>query len=139
MSVAFDLDQSESAPRRVQRPVRTSPHEQPLATVTTLHPPGARSNSVPLRLTRRGVAVVAGAVAVLAVALVGVAWLSAPPDRPASAPTPDTVVVRTGDTLWRIAGQIAPNRDPLAEIDQLRRVNHLHGTTLYPGQVLRTH
>lgn len=135
MSVAFDLDPGSEAPR----PTRTCPRERPLATVTTLHPPSARSSAAPLRLTRRGTGVVIAAVATLAAALVGLAWLSAPAARPASGPMPDTVVVRAGDSLWRIAGRIAPDRDPLAEVDQLRRVNHLRGSSLYPGQVLRTH
>jgi LysM repeat protein len=47
-------------------------------------------------------------------------------------------VVQPGDTLWRLAGRVAPDRDPLAEIDELRRLNHLDGPVLRPGQVLRT-
>ncbi len=52
---------------------------------------------------------------------------------------PDTVTVQSGDTLWSIAGRIAPQRDASAEVADLQRLNHLSGVALVPGQVLRTH
>jgi nucleoid-associated protein YgaU len=110
-----------------------------LATVTALHRPPEQAVAPQLRLTRRGVHVVAAAVAVLAVALVALARVSAPSaDRGTSTVLPATVTVRAGDTLWSIAGRIAPEGDPTAEIAQLQRLNHLHGVALVPGQVLRT-
>jgi Tfp pilus assembly protein FimV len=145
MSVAFDLDPhmspqgSAPAPARAPVGVPTGPDRPRLATVTTLHRPSPGSVAPPVRLTRRGVHAAVLAVAALALGVVALAWLSAPAAPPAPRATPDTVVVRSGDTLWRIAGRIAPDRDPLAEIDALRRVNHLGGSDLYPGQVLRTH
>ena len=101
-------------------------------------------SAAPLRLTQRGVAVLAAAVAVLAVALVALAWLSAPSGA-SSTPPPlvgNTVAVAPGDSLWSIAERVAPNRDPRAEVAQLQRLNHLDGaagTDLVPGQVLRIH
>jgi len=46
--------------------------------------------------------------------------------------------VNDGDTLWSIASQIAPQRDPRAVVATLERVNHLTGSILLPGQRLRT-
>jgi nucleoid-associated protein YgaU len=134
MSVAFDLDPAVPAPRRppVRRP------ERPLATVTTLYRPSPRTIAAPVRLTRRGTLAVIAAVVALAVAVVALAWLSAPTTRSTPRPGPATIVVQSGDTLWRIAGRVAPDRDPLAEIDELRRLNRLGGAVLHPGQVLRT-
>jgi hypothetical protein len=135
MSVAFDLDPAAvPVPRRppVRRP------ERPLATVTTLHRPSPRTIAPPLRLTRRGTLAVIAAVVALAVGVVALAWLSAPTAGSVGRPGPATIVVQPGDTLWRLAGRVAPDRDPLAEIDELRRLNHLGGAVLQPGQVLRT-
>jgi LysM domain-containing protein len=96
----------------------------------------------PVRLTRRGVLAVALGVA-LGVALAGgllllTAYLSAgtPPARPASAPG-TIVTVQPGDTLWSIAGQVAPGRDPRRVVEQLRQSNHLDSVSLTPGQTLK--
>lgn len=101
------------------------------------------SASVPTRLTRRGIAVLAGALAVLAAALVWFAAVSAPSSAgtaPAPVVTGDSVAVAPGDSLWSIAGRVAPDRDPRAEVAVLQRLNHLDGnSTLVPGQVLRIH
>jgi LysM repeat protein len=111
-----------------------------MATVTTLHRPPQDAIAPPLRLTRRGVYVVGTAVAALAIMLVALARLSALSAGPSvPAHGPHTVTVRAGDTLWSIAGRLAPQHDPQAEVAQLQRVNHLSGVALVPGQVLRTH
>lgn len=93
--------------------------------------------AAPLRLTRRGVAVLAMTVAALGAALVLLAWHSAP--APAATPVvPAVVSVQPGDTLWSIAQRIAPQRDPRAVVADLQRVNHLTGADLVVGQSLRT-
>lgn len=131
-------------PRRTAPPGRTArprPARRPAdAVVVRLHPPSPASIARPLRLTRRGVAVLAVLTAALSVLLVWVAWASRPAAA-ARAPAPATVTVRSGDTLWSIAGRVAPGRSPVAEVAQLQRLNHLTGsagTALVPGQVLRT-
>ncbi len=101
--------------------------------------PEVATRSIPVRLTRRGYAVLG----VLAVGLVtGLLWfahVSAAAESPATTTRPPAVVtVHDGDTLWSIASQIAPQRDPRTVVAQLERVNHLSGPILQPGQRLRT-
>jgi nucleoid-associated protein YgaU len=122
-------------------PDRARRDDRPLAPVVTLQAPSAQSIAAPVRLTRRGVIVLSAVVAAVAVAVVVVAWLSAPaaasrvggPQR-----APALVTVRAGDTLWSIAGRVAPQRAPQAEVALLQRLNHLPGVALAPGQRLRT-
>lgn len=100
--------------------------------------PAARSNPVhaPLRLTRRGIAVLTlatmlGAAMLLTIAHLSVAGASSP--RPAE---PAVITVQPGDTLWSIALAVAPHRDPRAVVDQLVSRNHLRGVSLSPGERL---
>ncbi|MBN9619819.1 MAG: LysM peptidoglycan-binding domain-containing protein [Actinobacteria bacterium] len=107
-----------------------------LASVSVLHAPSSAPQAPPLRLTRRGVVVLAVAVGLLGLGLVWLAQISAP--RAAAAPpAPHSVTVQAGDTLWSIATRVAPQRDPLAEITALQQRNHLAGVDLVPGQVLQ--
>jgi LysM repeat protein len=128
----------------VHIPARARGLDGPDAVVLTLHRPSVQSVSAPVRLTRRGVVVVTVAVLALAVALLWVARLSAPSSAASSHPSTavpvvaSMVTVRAGDTLWSIADQVAPHRDPRAEIATLQRLNHLAGVDLQAGQVLRT-
>jgi LysM repeat protein len=95
----------------------------------------------PIRLTRLGVAVIAMASVVTALAVLAVAWLSAPgaSGTAGTATGASLVTVHSGDSLWTIAGRVAPGRDPRAEIADLRRLNHLTDDTVTPGQQLRVH
>jgi LysM repeat protein len=131
MSVAVDYVPIVAIPERARRP-RVEP-PAPLATVTQLHVP---ADAAPLRLTRRGVVVVAALVAALAFGILALAARSAP-GAPGPAAHTASVTVRAGDSLWSIATRVAPDRDPRAEIEALQRVNHLDGVTVVPGQVLR--
>ncbi len=119
-------------------PPRARPGER-LATIVALRRPSAESAAAPLRLTRRGVMVLALAVAALAAGLVVTAWLCAPSAAAGHAAQPETVTVHDGDTLWSIATRLAPDRDPRAEVADLQRRNKLVGVELSAGQVLRTH
>jgi len=79
---------------------------------------------------------------VVAVGLVtGLLWFAhvSAADTPVTTTRPPAVVtVHDGDTLWSIASQIAPQRDPRTVVAQLERVNHLSDPMLQPGQRLRT-
>jgi LysM domain len=89
-----------------------------------------------VRLTRRGRALSRALAIVLVVALF---LLVAPglargvgPDRPAPRVT---YVVEPGDTLWSIARQVAPGRDPRPVVDGLIKANDVGGG-LQAGQEL---
>ena len=131
MSVATEFAPVVFIPERA-RPAR------PSATVLTLRPPSPASIAPQLRLARRGVAVLAAAVFLLAGALLWLAALSAPSASPARGPVPAVVTVHSGDTLWSIATRAAPDSDPRAEVATLQRLNHLAGVALTPGQTIRT-
>jgi Tfp pilus assembly protein FimV len=133
MTAAAEWIPSVAVPLPEARPA-ARPHQ--LATVTVLSPPSQPPVAAPIRLTRRGVIVVAALVAALGVGLIWLGRLSAPAS-PAGAPGPATVTVQPGDTLWSIAGRVAPGRDPLAEVSTLQQRNHLTGVDLVPGQVLQ--
>ena len=139
MSVAYDLDvvAATAAPGRLRPAVPPVEAPSRLASVHVLRPPADLPGAPPLRLTRRGVVVLALAVALLAVGLVAWARASAPAASGPSAPAPAVVTVAPGDTLWSIAGRVAPNADPRAEVAALQRSNHLHSVELTPGQRLR--
>jgi nucleoid-associated protein YgaU len=73
-------------------------------------------------------------------ALVAAAWagpigdaMAGPGLEPVSA---TTYVVRTGDTLWGIAGRVAPGRDPRTVVDAISRENGVDPGALAPGQTL---
>ncbi|HEY0486291.1 MAG TPA: LysM peptidoglycan-binding domain-containing protein [Mycobacteriales bacterium] len=98
---------------------------------------GTAVTSTPVRLTRRGRAVVVGLLLNVAVAaaavLLALAGSGAPADRNAST---STVVVQSGDTLWGIATRVDPHGDPRATMAELRRLNGLSGSTIEAGQEL---
>jgi Tfp pilus assembly protein FimV len=93
---------------------------------------------------------VLGASTVLtALALVLIAWSSAPASAGASPSRggavadqpgrPAVVVVQSGDSLWSIAQRLAPGSDPRSVVARLERLNKLaDGAQLVPGQQLRT-
>lgn len=131
MSVATEFAPAVYIPERA-RTLR------PDATVHILYAPSPRTVAPPLRLTRRGALVLAALVATLAGALVVLAGLSAPGGAHAAGTAPATVTVRAGNTLWAIAGRVAPGTDPRAEVAVLQRLNHVSAAQLRPGQTLRT-
>ena len=94
----------------------------------------------PVRPTRRGRAarsailstVLAGVLIALPTALPAVGVAS--PDRGISG---SEVVIRPGESLWSVAARHAPDRDPSETVEEIRRLNHLSGYVVYPGQRLR--
>lgn len=87
-----------------------------------------------LRLTRRGRLVL---VVLFLAAVGGLAAILSPASRAADPAGPPAVaVVQPGDTLWSVAARHRPSTRPFAVIDEIRRLNHLDGFTVYAGQEL---
>ena len=92
-----------------------------------------------MRLTRRGRRLVAG---LSVAACIGVALVTASPVggggsiglEPAGGAS---IVVRSGDTLWSIAGEVAPEEDRRAVVDAIVEANDLDGVGIVPGQLLQ--
>lgn len=107
----------------------------------TTNPTGTRSPGRPTAATyrRRRLGVLAGAVALapaahLCAALLGGGPLTAPGE-PTRAVAAHVYVVQPGDTLWSIAEQVEPGRDPRPLVQTL--ANQLGGSGLQPGQALQ--
>ena len=96
----------------------------------------ARQVQAPLRLTRRGRAVVLGFLVLVASLASAVLFTTASraEERPAG-PAP-TIVVRPGDTLWDIAARVDAGRDGQAGVEELRRLNGLADYRVAAGDVL---
>ena len=90
----------------------------------------------PLRLTRRGRAVVLALLVLLASLASAVLFTTASrAEEPVTGPPP-TVVVEPGDTLWDVAARVMPRRDGGEAVAELRRLNDLPDSVLQPGDVL---
>jgi LysM repeat protein len=97
----------------------------------------------PLRLTRRGRVVLIGIPLVLLAALLFLlaGFLNAPAKAADSAAdlalTPTvSVTVQSGESLWGIAAEVAPERDPRDVIADIVQLNNLDAGTVLPGQQL---
>ncbi len=91
--------------------------------------------SRPVRLTRRGRLALLITLIVMACAAVGTIAVASQAAEPAK-PSP-TIVVGPGDTLWSVAARQLPSEDRFSAIEEIRRLNHLDGYTVYAGQRLR--
>lgn len=90
----------------------------------------------PLRLTRRGRAVVLGLLAIVASVASAVLFTTASRASGDPATPAPTITVRSGDTLWDIAAATSSEGDGWARVDEIRRLNHLASNDVRPGQVL---
>jgi len=103
----------------------------------------AAPRQAPLRLTRRGRFVFFGLPLILLAALVLslAGFLNAPAKAADSAAelslTPTvTVTVQPGESLWAIAGAVAPERDPRDVVADIVQLNNLGAARVMPGQQL---
>ncbi len=91
----------------------------------------------PLRLTRRGKAVL---LALLALLLLVAVEIGRPGSQAATVTETGAALQQTtvqpGDTLWSVAQRIAPDNDPREVVAQIKRINHLHSSSLQAGQLL---
>lgn len=101
---------------------------------------GQLSGSTRLRLTTRGRLVI-GALAILLVAgLFALTAFFVAPQAQATHETGHTeftyVTMLPGDSLWTLAGRIAPSEDPRDVIDEIVRLNQLDSVEVLAGQEL---
>ncbi len=104
----------------------------------------ARPAAAPLRLTRRGRAVVAAAATVLAAVAASLIVVAAATGAQATNHGQPgggyagmrEIVVRPGQTLWSIAAAAEPSADPRVVIQQIMTVNSLTTTQIQAGQLL---
>lgn len=68
---------------------------------------------------------------------VGVWWITEASSVKVEVVTPDTYLVQPGDTLWHIAKQYYPRRDPRAVIWEIRELNQMASATIYAYQELK--
>ncbi len=92
----------------------------------------------PLRITRRGRAVVAALAAAPLVAGLVFATVTAPANAGNETGTASflTVTVEAGDSLRSIAERIAPEADPREVVGELKRLNALEDSALLAGQTI---
>ena len=127
-----------TAVRQRSAPVRRPAARRPARPVRFAPAPAVARPEPALRLTRRGRIVVRAAVSFLAVLAVAVGVLSL--DRPAQAgsqshPLPVTYhVVLPGETLWQIAGEVAPKADRRDTVAHILDLNALSTAAVSPGQ-----
>jgi LysM domain len=114
----------------------------PSAVITPRPRAGAQA---PLRLTRRGRALVIGlVVAVIAAAALLVSLAAAGGAQAANHGQPGSggyqgmheIVVRPGQTLWSIASKAEPAADPRVVVQQIMSVNAMTSTDISAGQLL---
>jgi LysM domain len=103
------------------------------------HIPSNRTGSPRLRITQRGRSLL---MAVIVAPLVVAAAMFAlnGGDATASSKGSDVdfqyVTVASGETLWQLAGQLAPTADPREVIDQIVQLNQLDSPDVFAGQEL---
>ncbi|MBC7592163.1 MAG: LysM peptidoglycan-binding domain-containing protein [Salinibacterium sp.] len=98
-----------------------------------------RSETPRLRMTKRGRSVLTAVVAaplVISAVFFGLNGGQAT----ASLDGPDVafqyVTVSSGETLWQLAGELAPTADPREVIDQIMQLNQLRSSDVFSGQQL---
>jgi len=89
----------------------------------------------PVRLTRRGRRLVA-MMALLPMAVF--LWFNSSHGAAAAdhSPATRTVVVQPGQTLWDVAVATKPGNDPRQTVFELKKVNHLTSSDVWPGQAI---
>ncbi|BBE22364.1 hypothetical protein MN0502_12470 [Arthrobacter sp. MN05-02] len=109
------------------------------STPTAEHPLSQRDPERPLTLTRRGRLLLVGlpiALGVAALILLG-AFLTSQAQAGESAPVSSSVVdvnVAAGETLWDLAVQYAPERDPRDVVTEMVELNNLRSSVVQAGQ-----
>ena len=123
---------------------RQAVSHQPMSRQAVSPPaPGSAGRRAPLRLTRRGKIVLIWIPLMLLTALLlSLAGFFNSPAKASDAAgdlavTPTvTVTVQPGESLWAIAGTVAPERDARDVVADIVQLNNLPAGTVLPGQQL---
>lgn len=105
-------------------------------------PRGAQAHTARLRLTRRGRLVLIALPVFLAsmVLLAFITGLIAPAHAGDAAPSVThtrQVTLQEGQSLWTVAAEYAPDRDPRVVIGEIVELNNLDSTKVLPGQQIQ--
>lgn len=138
MSTAvFDFDTRRSTPQRVRRTTATTRRVSSASMAPSPSSSSPSSSSSGVRLTRRGrvvVLLVGVAAAFGAFTMVSDPAVSTSQEHQGSH---EQVVVEPGQSLWDIAGTIAPGEDPRAVIAEIVDLNALQSSgAIQAGQLL---
>ncbi len=112
-----------------------------IAITTPVAGPRLSAGGTRLRITARGRRVLLALITVPVAAGIAFSALSggvaaAAPETAGASVSFETITVMPGDTLWTIAGEIAPGVDPREVIDGISRLNQLRSSGLMIGQRL---
>lgn len=91
----------------------------------------------PVRLTRRGRLVLTGFTGLLVLSLFLVSSGGAEASNTTSSASVIEIVVSPGDTLWSIAKAAKPNQDPRETIYEIKAMNLISGSSVFPGQLIK--
>lgn len=130
MSTAVITPIRSTSPSGARRPAAP----RPTATDSTA---AAGHGTGRIRLTRRGRVVfttLAAAPLIAVAAWFGLGAGSAIASSSSSSTSFDYVTVESGDSLWTIAGTVAPDADPRDVIADVMSLNQLETSTVVPGQ-----
>jgi nucleoid-associated protein YgaU len=120
-----------SVARRVER-LDSPPFAAPMRERAATHPAAAGASSAVGFGRRRAAAVACAAVVALSAIGIGFGVGHAAAEGDCVAPAPVVYVVQPGDTLWAIAGKVAPKVNTARAVDALRSA--AGGSSLTPGQ-----
>ncbi|NII51060.1 hypothetical protein [Frigoribacterium endophyticum] len=101
--------------------------------------PAAAPVRTRLRITRRGRRVVAATVALGVAGIVGGVLLAGPGAQASDSSAAvafEHVTVEGGETLWQVAHEIAPTKDPRDVVSDIVRLNALGSAEVSAGQTL---
>jgi LysM repeat protein len=91
----------------------------------------------PLRSSRRGPLPHLGRWALVMVAVIGVSLGLSKVVLGVDGPVDASVVVQPGDTLWGIAAARYPGDDVRMRVDEIERLNGLHGPQIDVGETIQ--
>lgn len=115
------------------------PAARPLRSAGPMRSAGPRRQPAPdqVQLTSRGRAVlVVGSALFLFLVVVLSGGFTAQAGSGSAGPATGVIVVQSGETLWQLAQQVAPDVDPRATVLEIRELNGLSTEAVVPGMSL---